>query len=93
MDTSNQRICTIETSEDSALRHGLRINQLVQLLLPGSNDDPPPPLFPEIPQTDQVCLFISIISVAPWVEAFLCLGLAFDGIAFLAIAYFNFSLA
>ncbi|KAK1218622.1 hypothetical protein PQX77_012620 [Marasmius sp. AFHP31] len=73
----------------------LGTDQLVQRLLPSSNDSEPPlPVLMEIPKTDpyKVCLFISIISVAPWVEAFLCLGLIFNGMAFLAIAYFSFSM-
>ncbi|KAJ8093237.1 hypothetical protein PM082_020723 [Marasmius tenuissimus] len=65
----------------------------VQLLLP--MDGPPPPVLPELPKTDpyHICIFISVITVAPWVEAFLCISLAFDGIAFLAIAYYSFKIA
>ncbi|KAJ8093257.1 hypothetical protein PM082_020743 [Marasmius tenuissimus] len=65
----------------------------VQLLLP--MDGPPPLVLPDLPKTDpyHICIFISVIAVAPWVEAFLCISLAFDGIAFLAITYFSFVMA
>ncbi|KAA1477970.1 hypothetical protein DENSPDRAFT_885532 [Dentipellis sp. KUC8613] len=45
-----------------------------------------PPL-PTLPDIDpfHVCIFISTLTVTPWVEAFLCLSLAFDIVVFLVI--------
>ncbi|KAJ3517450.1 hypothetical protein NLJ89_g509 [Agrocybe chaxingu] len=34
-----------------------------------------------------VCIFISVLGIAKWVEAWLCLSLAFDGLVFLAIIF------
>ncbi|KAK7014081.1 hypothetical protein VNI00_019430 [Paramarasmius palmivorus] len=46
---------------------------------------------PPLPDADpyHVCIFISTLTVTPWVEAWLCLSLAFDGLAFLAILVFT----
>ncbi|KAJ8093245.1 hypothetical protein PM082_020731 [Marasmius tenuissimus] len=65
----------------------------VQLLLP--MDGPPPSVLPELPEVGpyHICIFISVISVIPWVKAFLCISLAFDGVAFVAIAYYSFKIA
>ncbi|THH07899.1 hypothetical protein EW146_g9171 [Bondarzewia mesenterica] len=45
-----------------------------------------PPL-PTLPSADpyHICIFISTLTVTPWVEAFLCIGLSFDGLVFLTI--------
>ncbi|KAK7056301.1 hypothetical protein VNI00_002854 [Paramarasmius palmivorus] len=52
-----------------------------------------PPL-PTLPNAEpyHVCIFISTLTVTPWVEAWLCLSLAFDGLAFLAILFFTFQM-
>ncbi|KAE9395201.1 hypothetical protein BT96DRAFT_1022089 [Gymnopus androsaceus JB14] len=50
---------------------------------------PPPVPLPELPDTDpfHVCLFISTLTLVPWVEAFVWLSLSFDALAFLAIIF------
>ncbi|KAF9564156.1 hypothetical protein CPC08DRAFT_748556 [Agrocybe pediades] len=44
----------------------------------------PPPKLPDIPAY-HVCIFITVLSLVPWVQAWLALALAFDALAFLAI--------
>ncbi|KAF7422296.1 hypothetical protein PC9H_010452 [Pleurotus ostreatus] len=52
----------------------------------------PPLELPMLPNTDpyHICLFITTLTVAPWVEAYLCLSLAFDSLAFMSILYAGF---
>ncbi|KAF8069070.1 hypothetical protein FPV67DRAFT_1761896 [Lyophyllum atratum] len=47
------------------------------------------PGLPPLPDADpyHICIFISTLTVTPWVEAWLCLSLAFDGLAFIGIIY------
>ncbi|KAJ7237578.1 hypothetical protein C8J57DRAFT_1180552 [Mycena rebaudengoi] len=47
-----------------------------------------PPL-PPLPTIDpyHVCIFISVLTVVPYVKAFLCLCLAFDTLAFMVIIF------
>ncbi|KAF9462318.1 hypothetical protein BDZ94DRAFT_1261590 [Collybia nuda] len=49
-----------------------------------SRDLPPLPTLPDI-DPYHVCIFISTLTAVPFVEAFLSISLAFDGIAFLII--------
>ncbi|KAJ3899370.1 hypothetical protein F5879DRAFT_811008, partial [Lentinula edodes] len=40
--------------------------------------------------TDQISLLLTVICSTSWVEAFLCLSLAFDGLVFIAILWMTF---
>ncbi|KAF5379386.1 hypothetical protein D9615_006600 [Tricholomella constricta] len=47
------------------------------------------PALPTLPTTDpyHVCIFIVSPALVPWAEAFLCLCLSFDGLAFIGIIF------
>ncbi|KAH7874997.1 uncharacterized protein C8R40DRAFT_1069887 [Lentinula edodes] len=60
----------------------------ISLLLTG----PSASHFVALPATDpyHICIFISTLTVTSWVEAFLCLSLAFDALVFIAILWMTF---